>query len=228
LLTTQRIPGKVTLDDEEFDLNQEFRDVVLMLSDETESSELGAARVLLESQDDVQAMGRPLLQCGLLRFHQQRRYALDSLRLLLELDRISEEETSEALDRIKQFVDTTVFAAPPGSTQRPAERCLAAMAHVRALLKKVADKITAASFLDRNQLGELSGDMQTIEFSRVSLYQQHELLGVVLSRIIEKNLGKQQDFTLLLDYFKKADRYDAFLGGFSGAVLQSSMPHSVC
>jgi len=157
-------------------------------------------------------MGRPLLQCGLVRFHQQRKYALDSLRLLLELDRLAEEDTSEVLGQIKLFVDNIVLALPPGSTQRPVGRCTGAMSFVKTLLKKALDKMTAASLFGQDRLGDFGGEMQTIDFSRVSLYQQHELLAVILNRIIEKGLGQQADFNALLDTLEKADKYDALLG----------------
>lgn len=214
--------GKIKIDGEEYTVNGEFKDIILALADETELNEIEVAKILLSAQDDVSLINRPLLQRGLIQFHQHRKFALDTLRLLLELDRLSEEERSETLEDIKMIVEKELLAAPSGSTKRSAEQCIDAMSYTKALLKKVGDKLTAASMLGQDRLGQLSDEMETMEFVRVSLYQQHEVLGLVLSRIFEKGLANQQDFKSLLDILRRADRYDALLSMYWSLCAPSS------
>ncbi|KAG5979876.1 hypothetical protein E4U55_004664 [Claviceps digitariae] len=169
--------GKLSFGDTEFAVNEKFQQEALLLSDELEVDEVDAAKCLFESRDDPSVLGRSLLECSIIRFHQQRKYVLDILRLLLDLDRIVEDnEDSSSLETIKMFVAASLFQPGPSAKKRYVPRCMAAMSKVKSWLQKLADKIAAAQALSSAKPGQLSGDMETVEFSRISLIQQHELL----------------------------------------------------
>lgn len=157
-------------------------------------------------------MGRSLLECGMIRFHQERKYLLDTLRLLLEFDAADvDPEDSTVLESIKIFVAARLFQTGP---QRPNFRvsgCMSAMTRIRTLLQRLGDKIAAAQTLGP---GGMLDEMETIEFSRLSLIQQHELLGVVLCSCIEKRRAEEADFLDFVSTLKKVDKYDALLGAF--------------
>lgn len=185
------------------------------MSDEIDLDELQAARCLLDSQDDPPVLGRTLLECGIIRFHQQRKYLLDVLRLLLEYNSAEEDaDESGALASIKMFVASRLFPAGPKGPKRLVWNCMSAMTRIKALLQKLGDKIAAAQTLNQGAPAGLPEEMETIEFSRLSLIKQHELLGVVLCRCIEKRQAEMPDFLEFVSTLKKADRYDALLGAF--------------
>ncbi|KAM4068158.1 eukaryotic nucleoporin family protein [Hirsutella rhossiliensis] len=204
--------GKISLDGSEYTINDKFQQDVLLLSDEIDLDELQAARCLLDSQDDPPVLGRTLLECGIIRFHQQRKYLLDALRLLLEFDSAEEDvDESSALESIKMFVAGRLFQAGPKGAKRHVSNCMSAMARIKALLQNLGDKIAAAQTLNQGVAAGLTEEMETIEFSRLSLMQQHELLGVILCRCIEKRQAEVSDFLEFVSTLKKADRYDALL-----------------
>lgn len=92
---------------------------------------------------------------------------------------------------------------------------MAAMAKIKVWLQKLADKISAAQALSQARPDQLSEEMETIEFSRVSLIQQHELLGVILCRCVEKRQADVSDFTDFVSTLKKVDKYDNLLGSYT-------------
>lgn len=206
--------GKILLDSDEYSVNENFQQNALMLADEVDLDELEASRCLLESQDDPSTLGRSLLECGIIRFHQQRKYVLDAVRLLLELDgREDELEEAEGLEGIKLYVaERLLQPAPGGATKRIVPRCMAAMKEIKLWLQKLADKIAAAQTLGQAGTGRMSEEMETVEFSRVSLIQQHELLAVILCRSVEMRQASTADFEEFISTLGKADKYDALLG----------------
>ncbi|CAM1502942.1 Fc.00g077180.m01.CDS01 [Cosmosporella sp. VM-42] len=202
--------GKVTLDGAEYSINDDFQQNALMLADEVDLDELEATRCLLDSQEDTTTLGRSLLECGIIRFHQQRKYVLDTVRLLLELCGLPGElEEFEGLERITIYVEQCLFQAT-GPKKPIIANCMATMKEIKSWLQKLGDKISAAQTLGHTGPGRMSEEMETVEFSRVSLIQQHELLGVILCRSIERQ-ATDKDFEDFLSTLKSADRYDALL-----------------
>lgn len=185
----------------------------MLLSDEIDLDELLAARCLLDSQDDPSVLGRSLLECAIIRFHQQRKYVLDILRMLLDFHRDEEDaEDSSALEGIKIYVENRLFHNTGNATKRYPTRCIASMTEIRQWLQKLGDRLAAAQTLGQGQPGSLSEEMETVEFARVSLIQQHELLGVVLTRSVENRQADTTEFIDFISFLKRADKYDMLLG----------------
>ncbi|KJZ72867.1 hypothetical protein HIM_07811 [Hirsutella minnesotensis 3608] len=204
--------GKISLDNMEYTVNDKFQQDALLLSDEIDLDELEAARCLLDSQNDTNVLGRSLLECGIIRFHQQRKYLLDALRLLLEFHSAEEDDNdSNALEAIRIFVATRLLQSQPNAVKRHIPKCMSAMARIKILLQRLGDKIAAAQTLSIGPTVGLSEEMETIEFSRLSLIQQHELLGVILCRFIEKRQADISDFLDFVSTLKKVDKYDSLL-----------------
>ncbi|OLN81622.1 Nucleoporin NUP192 [Colletotrichum chlorophyti] len=208
--------GKIVIDDEEYSVNEEFQQIVLNLADEVEINEIEAARYVLDADEDPAVIGRSLLECALIRVHQQRKYVLDCIRLMLEIDGLDEEELDpEILNAVQMYLAATVFQNLPGETassrKRLLPRCMSAMQDVRTWLQRIADKLIAAAVLINGRGGHVPEEMETIEFSRVSLFQQHELLAIILCRTIEKREAEVADFKTFLQQLKNADKYDVLL-----------------
>lgn len=184
---------------------------MLLLADEIDINELNAFQCLLDSQGDPPVLGRPLLECGVIRFHQQRKYVLDSLRLLLELAGADDGGESASLDGIKIFVATRLLQPGGNGSKNHITRCMSAMAKMRKWLQQLGDKIAAAQTLDPGASMPLSEQIDTVEFSRLSIIQQHELLGVILCRFIEKRQAGVSDFLDFISILRNADKYDILL-----------------
>ena len=155
-------------------------------------------------------LGRPLLECGLIRYHRQRLYVLACVRLLLEILAMDDEDVDkDTHEFVARYATNVIFKAAPKDI---ISRCMAAMQFVKIWLQKVADRITAASVMVNAKSATIMEEMETVEFSRVSLVQQHEYLGIILCRSIERRQSKPTDFTAFLQALKKVDRYDHLLG----------------
>lgn len=182
---------------------------MLSFSDEVEINELEAADIVLASQNDPALLGRSLLECAIIRLHQHRKYVLNIIRILGDLVSDEEREGTQSNELARQLLESVVFAS--NNSQRIIPRCLAAMKDVRAWIQKLNDKITAAAVLSGGQASEASEELETIEFSRVSLIQQHELMGIIVSRAVDTQ-AQEDDLKALLTELKSADRYDSLLG----------------
>lgn len=181
---------------------------MLNFSDEVEINELEAADIVLASQNDPALLGRSLLECAIIRLHQHRKYVLNIIRMLGDLAGDEEKEGTQSSEMARQLLESFVFASK--NSQRVIPRCLATMKDMRAWIQKLNDKITAAAVLSGGQASQASEELETIEFSRVSLIQQHELLGTIVSRSVETQ-AQEEDLKALLAELKAADRYDSLL-----------------
>lgn len=216
-------PGKISLGGNEFSINDKFQQNVLILSDELEIEELDAARFLLESQDDTSTLGRSLIECAIIRFHQQRKYALDILRVLLEIYSLEcDDDESTPLDGIKAYVEARIFQSSATGQKRSIPRYMATMAEIKTWLQKLGEKIVAAQTLSQGR-DAMSEEMETVEFSRISLIQQHELLGVILCRAISKRQAETADFLKFVGVLKQANKYDCLLSMFKRTASRKSI-----
>ncbi|PHH78159.1 hypothetical protein CDD82_3177 [Ophiocordyceps australis] len=204
--------GKVTLHGVEYQLSPRFQQDVLALSDELDLDELESAKYLFDSQDDLATLGRSLPECAVIRFHRQRKYLLDILRILLQLDsRESDVEEDGALEQVKMFVGNRVFRPGLVGPKRYVPRCMATMTTTKTWLQTLGDKLAAAQAFNPDNTMELSEEMETVEFSRLSLIQQHELLGVILCQCVEKREAQVSDFLDFISMLEKMDKYDMLL-----------------
>lgn len=201
---------------EEYSINKQFQDEVLQLADWLELDEVETARLLLEAQDDVAALGRSLVECGIIRFHQQRKYLLACMRLCIDLS--DDEDLEPTLQAaFADYTSVNVFCIPPPGAQHPTsrrrivQRCWESMQEIRIWLQKVSERVTAASVLGQTDAQDQQG-MEAMEFSRLSLIQQHEGLALILGAAVEKRHAQPQDFENFLGVLKKWDKYDHLLG----------------
>jgi nuclear pore complex protein Nup205 len=215
--------GTIKIADEEYSVNQDFRQSALKLADELDLDELEASKILLAAMDDQAASGRSLLECGVIRFHQQRKYQLDCMRLcvLISNDSSDDLENDELLGAFQEYVSVNIFCeAPQGGQQPPSgqkfvARVLTEMLAVRTWLQRISDSAIAASLLQQGASGRSSELEEVIDFSRVSLIQQHELLAVLLSSAIEAGQAEAAHFREFLGVLRKVDKYDHLLGRFN-------------
>ncbi|KAH8910283.1 hypothetical protein BR93DRAFT_950194 [Coniochaeta sp. PMI_546] len=207
--------GKVKIKDDEYSLNQDFVDSTLKLADELELDEIEAAKVLLEAEGDMEVMDRSLLECGIIRFHQYRKYLLDCMRLCIDLTNDDELE-DEIRDMIGEITEAIVFGAavPGGQAVTPGKfvpRCLNAMADIKVWLQRITEKIATTNLMYQSRPAIPADFEEAIEFSRFSLVQQHESLAVILSAAIEKHHSDVTHFKDFFSLLKKTDRYDQML-----------------
>ncbi|KAL1838365.1 hypothetical protein VTJ49DRAFT_2774 [Mycothermus thermophilus] len=211
--------GKVKIDGEEYAVNEDFVNDCLKTADDLDLDELEAARILLDcdAEGDVETQSRPLWECAIIRFHQERRFLLDCMRLCLEI--AADDELDEGLqDAFGAIVDEKIFGIPAPGAPRTGDakkkfvpRCVEAIASVRSMLQSITDKAAARNLLQQANLVRAPENQETLDFSRSSLLEQHECLAAILHAAVEKRHATVNDFREFLKSLKKTDKYDHFL-----------------
>ena len=207
------VVGKIKYHDEEYEVNLNFQQLALQLADFLEIDEVEAARILIDSEADQTTLSRPLIECGVIRFHQRRKYLLDCARLLINLSRDDEIE-GEMQEFFITYVSENIFCQSLGlqgqapGKDRITTKCLDGIRDIRTTLQKLSERITGQSVVSG---GPSPGFQETTEYSRVALIEQHELLCIILSMAVEKQQAQHEDFQDYLGILQKTDKYDNLL-----------------
>lgn len=192
-----------------YSINEEFQQGAKKLADTLDLDELAAAQLLLEAQEESEATGRSLLTCSIVRFHQRRKELLDCIRIIFELAADVDREENQR-DGLLQLADQVVrpenASGASVDTSRYVRRCLTGMGDIKSWLHKLAEISNTGSVT-----GQQSDILETIEYQRVSLVKQHELLGVIVFYLVKQNYTVVADFELVLDTLKKVDKFDSLL-----------------
>lgn len=210
--------GKVKVGEDEYAINDDFVNDCLRVADDLDLDELESARILLDcdAEGDTETQSRPLWECAVIRFHQERRYLLDCMRLIVEI--AADEDLEPGLqDSFGVVAEDRVFGIPPpelrtgGTGQKAVPRCMEAMQSVRAMLQNMTEKAAARNMLQQAALVRGPENQETFDFSRSSLVEQHECLAAILHAAVEKRHATVSDFQDFLQALRKVDRYDHFL-----------------
>lgn len=177
--------------------------------------ELQSAQIFFEAQSDAELRGWSVLECSVIRFHQKRKYLLDCLRIILQMS--ADMNIEETLRENLQVVVSEVLQTQQSSSNGPkfVKRCLDLMGEVKTWLQDLADRANRATVLLQGP-PEFS---ETIEYQRVSLIGQHELLGVILHYLVKGNKAGVGEFEHVLSILKRADKYDNLLGTCAPLLL---------
>ena len=208
--------GKLTLSGTEWTLNKDFQEIALQVADELDLDEKVSATLVLESEDYEKELGRSRQESAIIRFHQQRLYLLSCMRLLLELTKDDGEadETDFTL-QLREYVDFNILreitpgAGAPGKAARFVPACMTAMRDIKTWLAKLSERAVGASVIG---FGNDPTNLETHDFQRVSLVQQHELLSAILCFAVERRKANEDDFSEFVVALRRTDKYDFSLG----------------
>ena len=219
-------PGKITIGDEEYAINEEFKQGAIQLADTLNLDELEAARLFWSAQDDAATLDRSIFHSAVIRFHQYRQYLLECLRLVLlrSLDPGLENEEEGLSDTRVVFQEVVALILQPrdkASRCQPrfSKRCLSTMGDIKTWLQDLAGRVQSASVLGSIQLPEV---VEMLEFQRNSLVRQHESLGAIICYLGKGNNTQLEDFEHLLNTAKAVDRFDDLLVHLLPAIVASS------
>lgn len=199
--------------DDEYSINSDFQEICLQLADFLELDEIDAAKLLLDSEADQIAIGRSLLECGVIRFHQRRKFLLDCIRLILQIS--ADDELGDEIQEVfGTYVDNNIYGHSLGTQDLHARqnqlvpKCLTGIRETRLLLQKLSERLAGQSIMSNCASPAVQ---ETMEYTRMSLIQQHELLCTILCMAVEKQHGTYDDFSEFLEILRKTDKYDNLL-----------------
>ena len=193
------------MDGEQYQINEEFQAGSLRLADDLNIDELDAARLFLDSQDEIDISGQPAHTASIIRFHQRRKSLLDCLRTIVQLAADIDQD-DVVRDVLEDFVRRIILTG--GSATRYIQRCLLSMGDIKAWLQSLADKLNGASVIGQAQQPDF---LEAIQFQQTSLVTQHESLGLIVFWLVKLNHSVMADFDLVLETLRTADRYDNLL-----------------
>lgn len=148
------------------------------------------------------------------------------LELFKEEDELLADDDGDSLGRLGQYVNRNILrgngsgAADTGARSRFVPACAAALADIRAWLQKISEQVRGAAMLGRATEPQTQ---EAYEFTHISLMQQHELLAVILSYAVERQMAAESDFVSFLGDFRRASKYDYFIGEHLGLQHPSTL-----
>lgn len=176
--------------------------------------ELESAQLVLEATYDAEALGRSVVESAVIRFHQRRKYLLDCFRLVLEfsndLEGDVDEEGSDQRSAFREAVNLVLEAQDnPGNGSKMVRKCLQNMTNIKTWLQAINDKVNSSAVLGQSYTTNI---MESLEYQRVSLLNQHESLGLILYHLVKGTHATVDDFEYFLGIIKRIDKYDNLLG----------------
>ena len=194
--------GTIEFNDVNYQLNAEYQNEALQLSDGLDLDEVECARLLLGSGEEATELDRSRLVTAVIRFHDKRLCTLECLRLLLQqhLDVNVEEALRSVLhELILRILDFKAGAIEKET--RYLQKCTLAMQNIEQWLIRLAEQAQRAA-----TIGGASEEL--IEYQRHSLNQQHESLSAIYVQFVKSNYSLVEDFYKLLDHVPRIDRWN--------------------
>jgi nuclear pore complex protein Nup205 len=223
--------GTVKVEEDEYTINDEFRQETIQLADALDLDELDAAKLYIQAQEDARALDRSPLASSIILFHQRRQYVLDCLRLALQAAS-NPDDDDDAARPFKMFVDL-VLQAQEGQAQAEGSkywrRCFQGMEDVERILQQVAERVQSMAITGQVATAEFT---EIMDFQRTSLLKQHEALGAVLYQLIKANYTRVDDFKMLITRLRSVERYDAlvthYLPALAASITQFAASENSC
>ena len=199
--------GKFSIDNDEFEINNDFKQVALEVADALQIDELDAAQLVLQCEEESDGTPQSMLLLSASRFHERREVLLRDLSQFLRESATREGEDGEEYDKMRNFVDQMLEGTGQQANASPYTRkCIAAMADVEQSLVTLSEQTNKARVLGTEQAQFL---LELIEVQRISLLYQHEALGTILCYLFRANHATREDFRKMIELAKKRDRFDS-------------------
>jgi len=84
-LTGNLLLGTITIDGDDYAINDDFKQQTVQIADALDLDELQSAALLYAAQRDSRELDRPPLMTSIIRFHKRRQFLLECLRLGIKL-----------------------------------------------------------------------------------------------------------------------------------------------
>ncbi|KAI9716272.1 MAG: hypothetical protein M1812_005497 [Candelaria pacifica] len=211
--------GQIKLDDQEYSINDDFKQATLQLADALDLDELEAARLYHSATADAEELDRSVLESSIITFHERRQFLLECLRLILKQS-VEPDSDGPSRDLSKEVVTLILGTKDrPGQNGSPYSRkCASSMLDIEKWLANLNERAHSALILGQAQLPQFT---EIMAFQRLSLIRQHESLGAIISYLIKSNHTNVEEFEALLSTTKSLEKYDIILVHYIPALTTS-------
>jgi nuclear pore complex protein Nup205 len=203
--------GKITIDDNEYEVNDDFKQQTLELADALDLDEVDAAALFMGAAAEADELDRTQLQTAVIRFHRRREYVLLCLRILMKIaldNGDSEDANIEALpafQRAVQIILGVEGAANLVNAYGYWNKCLTGMSNVEKWLQQIMERIQSTRVVGQVPL---PGFVEIMDFQRQSLTRQHENLSAICTHMIKAGYVNLDNYKALLAKAKTLERHD--------------------
>ncbi|KAF1957725.1 hypothetical protein CC80DRAFT_491097 [Byssothecium circinans] len=199
--------GKITLDDVEYELNDEFKQMALEMAEALDLDEMEAAAYLIGAQSEAKELDRSQIQTAVIRFHRRREYVLLCLRILMKIT-LGDEDSETDLSMLQMAVQ--IILGVHGQNSLTAAwtfwgRCLESMGAIERWLQHIAERLQSAQIVGQVPL---PGFVETMTFQRQSLTRQHENLAAICTHMVKPGFANMDNLKALLARAKTIDKHD--------------------
>ncbi|KAL8735507.1 MAG: hypothetical protein Q9181_002765 [Wetmoreana brouardii] len=206
--TSRRVvaSGTIEIEGDEYAVNQEFKESAVELADALDLDEVQSAKLLLDSQEDAELLGRSTVVSAVVAFHERRQFLLESLRTLLRNTQIpdcEEQIRHEQLQLIGDILEVKDGPARNGSLYT--RKCLKAMADVERWVQALGERYQGTLALGQTMAPEHG---EIMAFQQSSLTQQHESLAAIVTYLVKGSYTGTEDFYKLLGHLPSIERWN--------------------
>ncbi|KAL9584488.1 MAG: hypothetical protein Q9203_004641, partial [Teloschistes exilis] len=197
--------GSIKIEDSEYAVNQEFQEEAVELADALQLDEVQSAKLLLDSQEDAELLGRSSILSAVVAFHERRQFTLESLRILFRNlgNPDCEEQIRHALlDILADILE--IKDGPARNSSLYTRKCLTAMADIERWIRTLDERYQGTLALGQPVADEFE-DIMSIQQS--SLGQQHESLAAIVTFLVKGSYTTVDDFLKLLEYLPAIERW---------------------
>jgi nuclear pore complex protein Nup205 len=201
-------PGKIKIDDNEYEVNDDFKQQTLELADALDLDELDAAALFLGAQSEAQELDRSQLQTAVIRFHRRREYLLLCLRILMKTALDNGDVEVAGVTAMQNAVQ--VIVGVHGSTNLASAygfwtKCLTSMESIEKWLQFIAERVQSTQVVGQVPL---PGFVEIMTFQQQSLTRQHENLAAICTHMAKAGYVNLDNYKQLLARAKTLDRHD--------------------
>ncbi len=229
-LSANSCAGKLSVADQEFAVNDEFRHISRAIATMLDMDEIEAGRLVIQSQQNSALTPDSLILDVVSKFHNRRDLLLQCLRISLQLHQSLILERDSEPKRVFETTTHSVLETDTGVSGNGSlftRKCLSTLEDIEKFQAKVADALQSQAVLGGPRGAEFYA---TLEFQRDSLFKQHEALACVLAYLFQGDYTNQEDLRKLHAVLVRWKGLDFnlihYLPAFSAAFRQYGSPGS--
>ncbi|KAF2031203.1 hypothetical protein EK21DRAFT_111239 [Setomelanomma holmii] len=201
--------GKIKIGEDEYEVNDDFKQQTFELSEALNLDELDAAALFLGAESEAQELDRSQLQTAVIRFHRRREYILLCLRILMRtaLDGGEDQEAMrvDALQLAVQYIVGVNETSNLSNAYGFWMKCLTTMDSIERWLQMIAERVQSTQVVGQVPL---PGFVEIMTFQRQSLTRQHENLAAICTHMIKAGYVNLDNYHALLARGKTLDKHD--------------------
>ena len=200
--------GTITVNDREYQVNDDFQQQTLELAEALDLDELDAAALFLGARAEAHELDRSQLQTAVIRFHRRRETVLLCLRILMKTALDNGETPVDGLPALQLAVQIIVGVQGASGLANAYgfwAKCLTSMEAIEKWLHAIVERVQSTQVVGQMPL---PGFVEIMALQRQSLTRQHENLAAICTHMIKAGYVNLDNYKSLLARAKTLDRHD--------------------